>query len=93
MTPKLDSETITAIRTSRDGVCETARRLGVSVSTVSKYRPRRRKHLNHIERDAVFLEFLAGVPTAETARRYGICRETVQTIRRAGAKLLDQRAA
>jgi uncharacterized protein YjcR len=80
--PKLAPEIIEQIQTSPDRVIDIAARLGVSVASITRYRPTRRKHLSDLERDQIVMEWLSKVPTKETAKRLGVHVETIQKARR-----------
>lgn len=82
MKPRLDDELIAQIRSSTEPVVELARRLSIGTSSISKYRPTRRKHLTEAEQDQVITEWLARIPTSETAVRLGVTKQTIQTARR-----------
>lgn len=80
--PKLSDELIAKIKASTGRVVDVAAQLGVSIRSVSHYRPVRRKHLTDAEKDQVVIEWLAGIPTKETAARLGINRLTIYKVRR-----------
>lgn len=93
MIAKLSAETIHQIRNSKGRVVDVASRLGVSIATVSRYRPVRRKHLTDAEQDQIITEWLCGIPTKDTAGRFGIIRQTIHAVRqRSMAALLGEKA-
>lgn len=88
MQKRLSNDLIQEIQASNETVKVLAKRLNVSTSTISKYRPVHRPHLNEAELDEVLADFLNRVPTLETAARLGVCRGTIYQARRAMAALL-----
>lgn len=89
MAGKLTEEIKEAIKNDQGRIVDVAAKYGVSISTVSKLRPVRRKHVSDSETDAIWGEMLMKVPTRETAERYRISIETVHAVRkRAYAALL-----
>ena len=76
MKPRLCVQKIDQIQSSTEPVRALADRLGISMATVCKYRPSRRRHVNDAETDQIILEWLAQIPTRDTAI------QTIQTARR-----------
>ena len=82
MKPRLCVQKIDQIQSSTEPVRALADRLGISMATVCKYRPSRRRHVNDAETDQIILEWLAQIPTRDTATRLGVTIQTIQTARR-----------
>lgn len=82
MSTKLPQDVIDQIKASTGRIVDVAARFGVSIHTVSKYRPVRRKHLSDAEHDQIIAEWLSGIPTKDTAARLGVTMQTVQNARR-----------
>lgn len=82
MSTKLPQAVIDQIKASTGRIVDVAARFGVSIHAVSKYRPVRRKHLSDAENDQIIAEWLARIPTKDTAERLGVTIQTIQNARR-----------
>lgn len=82
MIAKLNPELIQQIKASTGRVVDVAAHLGVGITTVSRYRPVRRKHLSDAEQDQVITEWLSKIKTKDTAKRLGVTKQTIHAVRR-----------
>lgn len=82
MSTKLPQSVIDQITASTGRIVDVAARLSVSIHAISKYRPVRRKHLSDAEHDQIIAEWLARIPTKDTAERLGVTTKTIQKARR-----------
>lgn len=82
MSTKLPQAVIDQIKASTGRIVDVAARFGVGIHAVSKYRPVRRKHLSDAETDQIIAEWLARIPTKDTAERLGVTSKTIQKARR-----------
>jgi hypothetical protein len=88
MAVKLTPKIIAEIRSSTEPVGVLARRLGIGIASVTKYRRVRREHLSDVECDGIVAEYLSGIHATATCQRYGISRATLYRIRKRASRAL-----